>query len=299
MADIVDIKAFLLTARLGSFSAAARELGVAPSVMTKRVSRLEDRMATKLLVRSTRRLALTPAGEEMRPRLQLLVGELEDTLNGARFERRGMEGSLRIKAPTTVTSLYLGDIVNDFQAANSEIVLELLLIDRSVNPIEEGFDVAIGALPASYVNVVDEPLCPYARMVCAAPVYVERHGRPTHPNELADHDCLTFLAAGTTWSFESGGRRINVEVRSRLSVNDSGVLAGAARRGVGIAVLPRYIVANDIAAGRLLPLLTDYPLSPLWLKALVPRNKIDRPPVAAFLAHLKARMQPVPPWGNF
>jgi DNA-binding transcriptional LysR family regulator len=296
MADIADIKAFLQTARLGSFSAAARQLGVAPSVMTKRVTRLEDRMGTKLLHRSTRRLKLTPTGEELRPRLQLLIGELDDVLDGGNAERRGMEGSLRIKAPTTVTALYLGEIVNEFHAANAELALELLLIDRSVNPMEEGFDVAIGALPASYANVVDEPLCPYERVLCAAPAYLARHALPRHPNELVDHDCLTFLAAGSIWSFESRGGPVSVEVRSKFSVNESRVLLGAVKRGVGMAILPRYLVEDDLGAGRLAEVLGDYPLAPLWLKALVPRNKIDRPAVAGFLDHLKARLQPVPPW---
>jgi DNA-binding transcriptional LysR family regulator len=296
MPQLIDIKAFLVTARTGSFSAASREIGVAPSVITKRVTRLENEIAARLFVRSTRRLSLTAEGDRLRPRLQLLVGELEETLRAADQTRRGIGGRLRIKAPTTISSLYVGDTLARFQAANPGIVMELMLIDRSVNPIEEGFDVALGALPASYANVVDIPLCPYHRVLCAAPDYVAANGAPAHPSELVEHDCLTFLPVGVLWSFESESGPISVEVHSKFSVNDSGVLLASAREGNGLAVVPRFLAEGDLASGRLVALLEDFPMTPLWFKAMVPRNKLNKPAVQAVLDFLKAEYEPVPPW---
>jgi DNA-binding transcriptional LysR family regulator len=189
---LLNIKAFLTTARAGSFSAAARELGVAPSVIVKRINRLEDQMRAQLFLRSTRKLTLTETGERYFPRYQSIVGEVEDAINGAASSAQQLEGLLRVKCPTTLAILNFGAILSDFQVAHPGITVELALIDRSVNPVEEDFDIAIGAMPASYANVIDEPLSPYPRVLCASPSYLEARGEPKHPIDLIGHDCLTF-----------------------------------------------------------------------------------------------------------
>ncbi|WP_118134995.1 LysR family transcriptional regulator [Oceanicella sp. SM1341] len=297
MAELVDIRAFLVTARLGSFSAAGRELGLAPSVMTKRVGRLEEQMGGRLFLRSTRSLTLTALGERVRPRLQLLLGEIDEVFKGAGPPDGTVEGNLRIKMPT-VTAQFLGALLADFQVANPRLTLDIHMVDRSVNPLEEGFDVSIGALPASYVNVIDEPLCPYRRILCAAPAYLEARGRPVHPTDLIEHDCLTYLVTGNTWTFDSPQGPMNVEVHPKFNVNDSRVLLTAARRGLGLATLPVFLCQEDLAAGRLVAQMQDYPVSTLWLKALVPRIKRNRPAVRALVEHLQRHMGPIPPWEN-
>jgi DNA-binding transcriptional LysR family regulator len=298
MDTLLNIKAFLTTARAGSFSAAARQLGVAPSVITKRISRLEDQMDAKLFVRSTRQLLLTDVGERYLPRYQAIVGEVEEALSGASEAASSVEGHLRVKAPTTVTINYLGAILSDFQVVHPGVSLDVVLVDRSVNPIEEGYDVAIGALPVSYANVIDEPLCPYPRVLCAAPDYLESHGTPQHPRDLLDHDCLTFHATGSTWSFESPRGQINVDVRARFSANDTQVLHDIACRGRGIAVVAEYIARLSLKSKRLVPVLPDFPVTELWLKALVPQNKSRKPAMQALISHLKHELQPVPPWNR-
>jgi DNA-binding transcriptional LysR family regulator len=134
MNTLLHINAFLLVARVRSFSAAARELGVAPSVVTKRITRLEEQVGTQLIVRSTRGLSLTAAGEQLLPQFTRLIAELEETIKGTTKQARGIEGHLRIKAPTTVTSQYLGRIFSEFQARNRGVSLEIVLLDRSVIP---------------------------------------------------------------------------------------------------------------------------------------------------------------------
>src|SRR5688500_12436552 len=140
MNTLLNIKAFLLVARTGSFSGAARELGVAPSVVTKRITRLEDEMGAQLFIRSTRSLALTAAGERLLPQYQRLVAELDEIIGGAAAAEQGIEGHIRIKGPTTLTSTFLSPIFADFHAKNPGITMEIVLLDRSVNPLEEGFD---------------------------------------------------------------------------------------------------------------------------------------------------------------
>jgi DNA-binding transcriptional LysR family regulator len=289
MDTLLNIRAFLATARAGSFSAAARDLGVAPSVVIKRINRLEDQMRAKLFRRSTRRLVLTEAGERARPRYHAILAEIEDALSGADAAGE-VEGHLRIKAPTTFGILHLGAILSDFQIAHPRVTVEIVLVDRSVNPVEEGFDVALGALPVSYAHVADVPLCPFPRLLCAAPEYLARRGEPQHPADLPDHDCLTYLATGTTWSFASPRGPVSVDVRPRFSANDSQVLLGAVKRGIGIAVLSRDVVAPALEDGSAVPLLAEYPVAPLWLKALVPEGRRNRAPVRALLAWLKDRL---------
>jgi len=292
MDTLLNIKAFLATARAGSFSAAARRLGVAPSVIVKRINRLEDQMHAQLFIRSTRRLDLTETGERYFPRYQTLVGEVEDALNGANTSTDRVEGHL------TLTILNFGAILNAYQIANPGVSIEIALIDRSVNPIEEGFDIAIGAMPASYPNVVDEPLSPYPRVLCASPGYLAERGEPKHPIDLIDHDCLTFLTTGTTWSFESNRGLISVDVRPRFTANDSQVLHDAACRGLGIATMARYVARPSIESGALKPLLPDYPVPELWLKALVPLNRMKKAGVQSLLRWIKDSMQPLPPWAQ-
>jgi DNA-binding transcriptional LysR family regulator len=296
MNTLLNIKAFLLVARTGSFSGAARELGVAPSVVTKRITRLEDEMGAQLFVRSTRALALTSAGERLLPQYQRLVAELDEIIGAASATERGIEGHVRIKGPTTLTSLFLGPIFCDFHAKNPGLTMEIVLLDRSVNPLEEGFDIVIGALPASYPNVTDFPLGPYSIALCAAPDYIEAKGSPETPNELVDHDCLTSVLLGNTWVFENGPSTTSVEVRSKLHVNDTRVLTEATRRGIGIAILPRFLAREDLASGRLVEVMKAHPVPTFWLKALVPRIKMNKPAVSQLVDYLKGRMQPLPPW---
>lgn len=296
MTEFIDIKAFLVTARTGSFSAASREIGVAPSIVTKRVSRLEHRLKTQLFMRSTRKLILTPEAERLRPQLQILSGELEDVLNGANPKEKGMTGELRIKVPTTIGTLYVGPAIAAFQAKHLDIRTTLMLIDRAINPLEEGYDIAFGALPASYAGVTTISLCPYKRALVAAPDYVRRAGSPQTLTDLVHHHNLTYLLSGFVWAFETAKGTVEVDVPSSFAVNDSNVLKSAVEAGAGIAILPRFLATKAIAEGRLVELLPETPPVTLWFKALVPRNRLHRPEVKAMLEYVQKEFDPVPPW---
>lgn len=295
MFQIVDIKAFLATARLGSFSAAARDAGVSTSVVTKRVSRLEDIVGQRLFLRSTRRLVLTPEGERLRPRLQVLVAELEETIFNTASGRTTLRGKLRIKAPTTLGTLFVGQSLAQFQAGHPEITTELILMDRSVNPLEENFDIALGALPSSYAGVHDVPLCEYQRMLVAAPGYIRRFGAPADPNEIIQHACVAFLPVGPSWSFEADDGPRVVDIRAVFAANDSRALLAATLQGLGIAVIPRFMAEPLVREGRLHQLLPGFPVASLWFKAMVPRNRSGQPEVTALIAHLREDFAALPP----
>jgi len=174
--------------------------------------------------------------------------------------------------------------------------MEIVLLDRSVNPLEEGFDLVVGALPASYPNVVDVPLCPYRIVLCAARSYIDTKGAPEQPTELIEHDCVTSVLMGNTWVFDNPPSTVSVEVRSKLHANDTRVLREGALNGIGIAVLPHFLVAGDLESGALVELLPEFPIPAFWLKALIPRIKLNKPGVQELVEFLKARMSPVPPW---
>jgi DNA-binding transcriptional LysR family regulator len=261
---LINIRTFLAVARSGSFSAAGRHLGVAPSVVTKRISRLEDQMRVKLFVRSTRQLILTEVGERYLPRYQSLVKDIDDAIGGAAAVAQRIEGHLRIKAPTTVTIAFLARILSDFQQENPNVTMDVALVDRSVNP--------------------------YPRKLCAAPSYLESRGIPKHPRDLVDHICLTFHATGSTWSFVSPGGPVDVEVRSAFSANDTQVLHDLALRGRGVAMVATYVAEDSIRTGKLIELLPEYPVAELWLKALIPQTQARKPTVRAVMEWLRVHM---------
>ena len=264
-------------------------------MVTKRIDQLEQELGTRLVVRSTRGLTLTPAAEALLPRFVRLVAEFDELFKSGASDEQRMEGQLRIKSPTTLTSEYLGGIYARFLQLHAGLNLDVALVNRTVNPLEEGFDCAIGALQVSYPDVIDVPLCPYEIVLCCGPGYLQGRVEPQHPTDLVDFDCLTSGLFGSSWMFGSAGGPLSVEVHTRVHVSEARVLRELARRGLGITVLPRYLAADDIRDGLLVPLLQDFPLQAHWLKALVPRMKMNRPAVREFVSFLKSQLRD-PPW---
>lgn len=294
MDTLDNLKAFVASAETGSFSGAARQAGVVPSVIAKRVEQLEWRIRAPLFSRSTRRLVLTDVGERYLPVVRGLVRELDDTLAGMARASGELEGHIRVKIPTTLGVIRISDLLNRFLHEQPMISMDIVLADRSVNPLEEGFDVAIGARPESYGQVQDHPLCPIGRRLCAAPAYLARRGTPTSAAELARHDCLVFATTGPRWEFLSPRGLVGLELRPKLKSNDGAALCQAALDGLGITVLADYLVADPLAAGTLVEVLPDHRLPDLWLKALVPENRAALPRIQHLLAWLRTQLQGAP-----
>lgn len=296
MDTLANMRAFVAVAETGSFSEAARQAGLAPSVIAKRVDQLEWRIQAPLFTRSTRRLTLTDVGERYLATLRTLVRQVDETLGGMAQASGALEGHIRIKMPTTLGQLYLGGLLNRFLQSQPRVSLEVVLADRSVNPIEEGFDIAIGARPESYGQVQDHPLCPIRRRLCAAPAYLDRQGEPLTPTDLLAHDCLVLATTGTRWELQGPQGLVGVDVRAKLKSNDGLALREAALQGLGIALLADYLVAPDLRAGHLREVLPGLQLPDLWLKALVPANRIDLPRIRALLLWLGEALRQTPLW---
>ncbi len=298
MDGIDNLKAFLVTARTGSFSRAARELGVAPSVVTKRVSQLEWKIRTPLFTRSTRRVELTSVGRDFLARVRTLVSDYDETMRAMTPSPDHLRGHIRMKAPSTLTIIYLGEVLNRFQRLHPDITIDLELIDHPINPAEEGFDIAIGGFSPAFDGVIDVPLCSFHRLVCASPAYLERRGEPHHPRELVAHDCLCFKATGAAWTFDSDRGPVSVSVTPKLSVNEGQVLRAAALDGHGILMISAYVVEPWLATGALVPILTGYVVPDMWFKAAIPEKLGTSPVVTTLLDWLAERFASDAMWNR-
>lgn len=292
------IRTFAAVVRCGGFSEAARQLGVVPSVVAKRIAQLEQELQTRLFQRTTRRVTLTEAGEKLHARAAGLVSEFEDLLDSVRRDDNQPQGHLRVMAPTTLTFEQLGQVFTDFLVAHPGITMELALVDRSANPAERDYDMAISGRPASYEGVIDVPLRSAEPLLCAAPAYLARHPGLAHPRDLAERDCLVFSATGTSWAFQSSRGALTVDVRPRLTADDNLTLLRAAVAGLGVALLPSYIAGEALRSGALQLVLEKFAPQENWFKAYVPRRKANLARVKALLDFLQERWASAPAGGR-
>jgi DNA-binding transcriptional LysR family regulator len=287
----LNIKTFVLVARYQGFTHAARQLDVVPSVVAKRIAQLEKALGAKLFDRTTRSVKLTEAGEKLYVRAGELVNSFDDLLESVDRDESKLVGHIRIAAPTTLTVAYLGQVFTDFLAKQDRITMDVVLQDDSVNPAERGFDLAISGRTASYEGVIDIPLCPTGAVLCAAPHYLERMGRPIHPTELSGHDCLAFRPSGLIWEFSGPRGVLHIEVAPRLVADDNMTLLRAATAGLGIVLLPRDIAGEALATGELVRLLDGFAPAETWFKIYVPRRKRDVARIKALVDFLTKSIQ--------
>lgn len=269
--DLASMALFARVVQQRSFSAAARELGIAKSAVSKRVAQLESRLGVRLLTRTTRKLALTEDGVRYYEHCAALLAAAEaaeDALAGASTAPRGR---VRINAPVSFSQLYLADALAAFLARYPEIEVELTGDDRIVDPIEGGFDVVIRITQLRDSSLIARKLSSDRLVVCGAPAYLARHGRPLTPPELIGHNCLHYslVPIEGEWRFRDAQRQpYVVPVRSNLTCSDGSTLRRAALAGVGLVVAPLFMVARDVAAGRLELVLEDSRRAEIGIYAL-------------------------------
>ena len=296
MDTLSNLKAFVATADAGSFSGAARQLGLVPSVISKRVDQLEWRIQAPLFTRSTRKLTLTDVGDRYLRVVRDSIRQVDDALAGMARASGSLEGHIRVKVPTTLGILYLSGILAEFLQSQPMISMDVVLADRSVNPIEEGFDIAIGALPELYGRVQDRPLCLLQRRLCAAPSYLARKGTPQQPTELENHDCLVFTTSGARWEFQGAQGLMGIDVRPKLRTNDGAAILQTTIAGSGIAMLTDYLASAALKNGKLVEIFPAFKVPDIWLKALVPTSRIELPRVRMLLDWLERNLKPLAPW---
>jgi DNA-binding transcriptional LysR family regulator len=260
MDRLTSMSVFVKVADLGSFAAAAKELRLSPTMIGKHMRHLEERLGTRLINRSTRRQSLTELGRNYLDHCRHLLEEAEagDTL--AEEALRAPRGRLRVAAPIAFGAHSLAPTIVKFMKRYPEVTVELMLNDRMVDLVEEGFDVAIRVGTLADSTMMSRSLSPYRAVVCASPDYLAERGTPIHPKDLVDHDCLSFpdWAEGPRWSFLGPEGEVHVDIKSRLQINNGFGIRYAALAGAGIVMQRAELVAEDIAAGRLQALLSNY-----------------------------------------
>lgn len=259
--DLLDgIRAFLATAQTGSFTAGADRLGISNRLASKYVAELEERLGVRLLQRTTRKVGLTAAGEELLARAPALVGDVDDLLAGLSERSDRLSGLIRITAPVTFGALYIKGLVSRFAALHPDLRIDLHLDDRYVDLAARGIDLAFRIGEPNLQTQRVRRLGTIRSVVVAAPDYLARVARPEQPEDLAGHDCIidTNRREPLTWRFARDGREVAVTIRGRLSVNNAQVACAFAIDGFGIAACPRFAVEEEIRAGRLVPLLEAY-----------------------------------------
>ena len=289
---LTNLRTFLMVARCGGFTEAARRLHVVPSVAVKRVNQLEKTVGCQLFKRTTRSTQLTEAGEQFRGKAAQLVGAFDEVIHGLERVEGELDGLIRIMTPTTITVFHLSRAFASFMSQHPKIRLEIAMVDDASNPWEKGFDIAISGRFASYEGVTDVPLCPVMPLLCASPKYLALRGCPGHPRELAAHDCLVFRPAGSHWLFQSTTEGVfDVDVSSaRMVADDNLSLREAAEAGCGLAILPTYLVQDAIVEGSLRLVLPEFLPGENWFRAYVPQRRLPVPRVSAFLEFLQAFM---------
>lgn len=296
---LTGIEVFARVAATGSFSAAGRALGLSQTMVTKHIAALEARLGTRLVHRSTRKIALTEDGKRYLEAGERILAEMVAADAAITSDRLDPVGLLRVNAPVSFGTDYLAPILPAFAARYPHVTVDLALNDRLVDLVEEGWDVAvrIGRLADSQLTV--RRLAPCATVVCAAPAYLAAHGTPRSVADLAGHNCLGYTLSRPVgierWSFGTKGD-VDVKVSGNLRANNGDALRRAAIAGQGIIYQPTFIVADALRSGELVALPLDQP--PLTLGGIYgvyPPGRNPPAKVRVFLDFLIAAFAD-PPW---
>jgi DNA-binding transcriptional LysR family regulator len=292
--DLNEMVVFARVVQAGSFTTAAAQLGMPKSTVSRKVSELEERLGSRLLQRTTRALSLTDVGRTYYDYCARIVAEVEEAERAVSSLQDTPRGLLRITAPVNVS--FLGPIVSEFLERYPEVQIELFCTQRSVDLIEERYDLGIRAGVLADSTLIARSLGTVRWFVVATPGYLEKRGRPRSPEQLKEHDCVLFGAgaAGTIVTLEREGTSVQVSVAPRLFVSDLEVLRTAVLAGLGIGVLPAFQCVPDLQVHRLERVLRDWDVPATPVHVVYPSTRHLSPKVKTFVDHLQDRMTPSP-----
>ncbi len=291
-----EYRAFVRVVEDGSFTAAARTLGVSKSFVSKQISRLENRLGVRLLNRTTRQVTATDAGTQFHKRALAFLSEIEEAEAEAQQASSSARGTLRVSLPMSFGLRYISPLLAEFLAENTEVRIDADYSDRKVDVVAEGFDLAvrIGALADS--SLVGKKLAPMSLHVVAAPEYWESRAKPENPADLAKHEALLYRYISANhrqnWEFKAkGGSSATVRVTGRLLANAGEALRDAAISGLGVARLPDFLVCDAIAGGDLEPVLEEWRNETGAIWAIFPHNRHISATLRLFVDFLAERLK--------
>ena len=291
---------FAKVAQIGSFSRAAAELGLSKATVSKAIARLERRIGAALLHRNSRRLVVSDVGRNLLAHALRVVEEGEAAEADAVAQSETPRGLVRLAAPMSFGLLHVAPILPEFLTSYPEVGIDLHLGDEIVDLVGGGFDMALRIAVLQDSSLIARRLCEVRRLVVGAPAYFDRRGRPTHPVELADHDCLgyAYLASPEVWRFvHIGDDEATVTPRGPLRANNADALTPALLAGLGLAIQPEFTVWEYLAAGRLEQVLPDWSLPPIALHMVTPPGGL-RPARVRVLIDFLVRRLIAAPWAK-
>ncbi|VIO65828.1 HTH-type transcriptional regulator DmlR [Bradyrhizobium ivorense] len=285
MDRLTSMAVFAKVADLGSFTAAAKELRISPTMIGKHIRFLEERLGSQLINRSTRRQSLTELGRSYLDHCKRLLEEAEAGDALVEEAMSAPRGKLRVATSVAFGSYSLAPALVRFMKIYPEVTVDLVLSDKMVDLLEEGLDAAIRVGTLTDSTMMSRALSPYTGVVCAAPSYLAERGTPAHPHDLAGHECLRYpgWSDGQRWTFLGPDGEIHVDVKSRLTMNSTFAIRYAALAGAGIVLMRDELLAGDIAAGRLKVLLPDYRTQSRARQILWPKHRKMTPKLRALI----------------
>jgi DNA-binding transcriptional LysR family regulator len=295
----VEMQVFVRAAEDGSFSAAARNLGLTPSAVSKLIARTEDRLGVLLFRRSHRTIQLTQEGEAFYHAAQLAI-EAVETADAAVFSGPAAQQTLRIRSMPIIGQTILAAKIAEFSRRHPNLGIEVQLRIDPGHLLDDGMDVAIHVGPLKDSSLIAMPFTSTRWIICAAPSYLAQHGAPAHPDELGQHTCLNFVSsiAASSWTARADDEAVKpLPIKSRILSNQASVLIEFARAGLGIARLIEVQVADDLAQGRLVELFPDHQChdeDPILAVYQSRRHLSSR--VRAFVDFLRTSFPDPPPW---
>ncbi|WP_299866851.1 LysR family transcriptional regulator [uncultured Hoeflea sp.] len=296
MNNLGDLEIFARVVSAGSMSAAGRELSLSPAVVSKRLRRLEDRLGTRLMQRTTRQISLTEAGQGFYERVVAILAGIEEA--EAFVSRRSAlaRGVLKVSAPTSFGRMHIAPHINAFMLANPDLGVNLILHDEFVDIVGDGYDLAIRIAELSDSSLVARKLAPVRRILTAAPAYLERHGVPRDFDDLANHICLA-PHNNDSWKLDGPDGQMVHRPSGPLQTNSSEVVREAVIGGVGIALRSTWDIGAELADGRLVQVLPDYEGSRnVAIHAVYASRRFLPAKVRVFIDYLADLYGPSPYW---
>lgn len=297
---LTGLIAFARTASLGSYTAAARDLSVSPSAVSKSVQRLEEHLGLRLFSRTTRSLTLTPEGKEIYERALRVIREVEDIEQAAVASRGEPSGTLKVTAPVPIGINILGPALPGFCQRYPNLAVDLRLGDQFSDIIEQGIDVAVRVGNLADSRLVSRPLAPHRICTFASPEYLARRGWPRDIEDLANHDCINFRYQSTgqalRWPFQVGDRLVEITPTATMTIDVSDAVATVLAAGGGIGISPTYVAAPYVQRGELVPVLHQYAVDRFVITALWPESRRGNPNVKVFLEFLQEVFPAATPW---
>lgn len=297
MDRIEELRLFVAVADTRSFANGARRLGISPAQASKLVARLEDRLGTRLLNRTTRDVSLTDTGRACQARARVLVDEF-DALEASARDTDGPRGLLKLSVPISFGAVELGPALLEFAKAYPTVSLDVSFSDRYVNLVDEGFDAAVRIGELTDSSLVARRLAAVRVVTCASPGYLATHGKPRQPVDLAVRDIIIDLNLRDpfVWRFGRGEGSRDLRVDGRLRFSSAHACLAAARAGFGITRVPAFVAADDLRVGRIVSLMRDDEPDPMAVYAVYPHARHLAGKVRVFVDFLVGLFAGEPPW---